>query len=109
MPICQSRCLLSLPPEVPREWRVKFRDEAWEDLDRLTPAERQGVSDDLATWVPGGPPSDRVKTYSTFSVLEHDVLGCVVVYQILEATDSNLSMAEVFRVRRRRSVERESN
>ena len=67
-------------------WRVEFHDGAWgTDLDDLTHIERQAIQDEVASWIPAGPPDDPIKTYpSGLEVFEHDVAGCVVTYQIAE-------------------------
>jgi hypothetical protein len=93
----------------PRQWRVTFHEDAWADLNRLTDAERRHIQAEVGSWVLTGPPSDDpVRVYDTFvqfEVFEHDSASCLVVYQIVDDTESDVSVVEVKRVRRRRSDE----
>lgn len=81
-------------------WALKYHDDAWADLERLSPTERHTVREYLATWVPDGPPDDPLRQHGSFEVFEHEISGVVVVYQITDYDDG--SIVQVYRIRKKR-------
>ena len=79
-------------------WRVFLTDSSQPDLDRLTPADRTALTDELFAWVSDGPPRTSGQVVAGVQLFEDQLpSGISVTYFV----DEQVPYVGVVRVRRR--------
>ena len=79
-------------------WRIFLTDSSQPDLDKLTPADRAAITEDLFAWVPKGPPRTKRQVVAGVQLFEDQLpSGISVTYFV----DERVPYVGVVKVRRR--------
>ena len=79
-------------------WRVFLPDSSQPDLDALTPADREVITEELFAWVPDGPPRTNGQVVASLQLYEDQLpSGISVTYFV----DEKVPYVGVIRIRRR--------
>ena len=79
-------------------WRIFLTDSSQPDLDKLTPADRAAITEDLFAWVPNGRPRTKGQLVAGVRLFEDQLPSCISVTYFV---DEQVPYVGVLRVRRR--------